>query len=101
MCPTYTANMYAYYYISVLVTYTIIPDHPVRILTQNMRLIIKNEKEKNLYKPNRPRKCAAFIELISAVGLLSYRNDFYKKQILTARVPSPEFTHELKPEAGA
>ena len=41
ICKEYVHNMYTHYHVSVLFTYTIIPDHPVRTLTQNMRLIKK------------------------------------------------------------
>ena len=41
ICKEYVHNMYTHYRVSVLFTYTIIPDHPVRTLTQNMRLIKK------------------------------------------------------------
>ena len=34
LCKEYVHNMYTHYRVSVLVTYTINPDHPVRLLTQ-------------------------------------------------------------------
>jgi len=41
ICKEYVHNMYTHYRVSVLVTYTINTDHPVRLLTQKMRLIKK------------------------------------------------------------
>ena len=41
ICKEYVHNMYTHYRVSVLVTYTINTDHPVRLLTQKMRLINK------------------------------------------------------------